>query len=693
MKNHFACFFRCLTLFLLAFAFPLAAAPSHRTDHSRVRLSGHVPAKAVSEAVYLRRLHPNVEVPLTFILPLRNQDALEQLVQRIYDPTDQEYFGKYLTPEEFAEQFAPTQEDYDHVVAYAKSLGLAVTGIHSNRTLLNVSGPARYVQRAFNLRLHHYQTHDGRTFHAPDNDPEVADSIASIIHGIVGLDNHAVRHTYNRQKNTTEGFLTADAASNTFPSGPGGGYSPNDLLTAYNLSGVPANGSNQVIALFELGAYLASDINEYASHFGLPSPKLQNIMVDGGSGGAIDPEVTLDIQLALALAPESQIYVYEGPNSDQGVLDTYNRIATDNIAKQVSTSWGMGENLSNAQFLQAENAIFLQMAAHGQTIFAAAGDSGAYDDYPTLTLAVDDPASQPYVTAVGGTRLTVNPTSGAYNNESVWNEGQGNGAGGGGVSGAWALPSWQTNVPTLFSKTHRNVPDVSLNADPNTGYSIYYNGQWTIYGGTSCAAPLWAAFTARINQARAASQKPVLGFANPLIYAIGLGSSYTTNFHDITAGNNLYYSAGIGYDNATGWGSFNGANLFASLTNSLAPTHSPVLNIAMTHSAPFERGHTGTYKIAVSNQGNAATTGALTVAITLPNGLTCKSLQGSGWTFDSTTLTCTHSGIVEAGSSCPLILLAVNIAHNAPKSVIPSATVSGGGAASSATSTNLTTIR
>ena len=215
-----------------------------------------------------------------------------------------------------------------------------------------------------------------------------------------------------------------NAASHGHPSGPGGGYSPKDLLTAYNLNRVSANGSKQIIALFELGGYLTSDINEYTNYFGLPSAKLKNILVDGGSSSGIDPEVTLDIELALALAPASQIYVYEGPNSDQGVLDTYNRIATDNLAKQVSTSWGIGEDLVDAQYLQAENAIFLQMAAHGQTIYAAAGDSGAYDDYPYHSLVVDDPASQPYVVGVGGTRLIVNSVSGAYSNESVWNDGQ-----------------------------------------------------------------------------------------------------------------------------------------------------------------------------------------------------------------------------------------------------------------------------
>jgi len=567
MKDHFSCFFRCFMLLMLALALQVGAAPSETFDHSSVRLSGHVPGKAVSEAVCLKNLDATAHVPLTFILPLRNKEALEELIQRIYDPIDQQHYGKYLTTEEFAEQFAPTQEDYDHVVAYAKSLGLTVTGTHSNRTLLNVSGPTESIETAFNLCLHQYQKPNGQTFYAPDNDPEVPGSIASIIHGIVGLDNHAVWHTYNRRKQTTEKFLISDVASHAHPSGPGGGYSPNDLLTAYNLTNVSANGSDQIIALFELGGYLASDIDEYTKYFGLPSAKLRNILVDGGSSSGIDPEVTLDIELALALAPESQIYVYEGPNSDQGVLNTYNRIATDNFAKQVSTSWGLGENLVNAQYLQAENAIFLQMAAHGQTIYAAAGDSGAYDDYPSKTLVVDDPASQPYVVGVGGTKLTVNPASGAYSNESVWNEGLGNGAGGGGVSSFWPLPSWQKKVSTVYSKTHRNVPDVSLNADPNTGYSIYYDGGWATYGGTSCAAPLWAAFTARINQERVANHKSVLGFANPLLYAIGLGSSYTVNFHDITSGNNLHYSAGKGYDNASGWGSFNGAHLFASLTS------------------------------------------------------------------------------------------------------------------------------
>lgn len=697
MKDCFSSFFRYLSLLMVTLTLNIGAASDETSQPRSVRLSGHVPNKALSGATLLEKLDASMPVPVTFILPLRNQQALEELVQRIHDPSDRQHYGKYLTSEEFVERFAPSQEDYDAVIAYAEELGLTVSNTHPNRTLLNVVGPTQSIEKAFNLGLHKYETPNGRKFYAPNNNPEVPAAIASIIGGVVGLDNHAVWRPFYQQKQTTEALHASDAASHAFPSGPGGGYSPSDLVTAYNLSGVSANGSGQIIALFELAGYQASDINAYTTHFGLPSAQLHNVPVDGGSNSGIDAEVTLDIELAIALAPQSQIYVYEGPNSNQGVLDTYNRIATDNIAKQVSTSWGLGEDLESAQYFQAENAIFLQMAAHGQTIYAAAGDSGAYDDYPNNAApVVDDPASQPYVVGVGGTRLTVNSGTCAYQSETVWNNGLGNGAGGGGVSVVWPIPSWQANVSTASSNTHRNVPDVSLNADPNTGYAIYYNSQWTIFGGTSCAAPLWAAFTARVNQAKADNNQPVLGFANPILYSIGTGSSYSTDFHDITSGNNLDYSANARYDNATGWGSFNGVNLFASLTNSSPtpppPQLTPILNISMTHSGTFSRGGTGSYQIGVSNHGNGSTSGPVTVSITLPYGLIYRSFRAPGWTFNQNTLTFTQSSVLKPGGTFPPITLYVHLGNNAPHSVDPSATVSGGGSASS-TVTNPTIVR
>ena len=267
--------------------------------------------------------------------------------------------------------------------------------------------------------------------------------------------------------------------------------------------------------------------------------------------------------------------MYEAPSdaSDPTVLDCYNKIATDNLAKQVSTSWGAPENQSTSATLTAENRIFQQMAAQGQSVFAASGDNGAYDDGSTLS--VDDPSSQPYVTGVGGTALTAD-SGGAYVSETAWGDrtdtsfsALGSGSGGG-FSKFWPLPGYQTGLSPTPSG--RSVPDVALDSDPGTGYSIYYARAWHVYGGTSTAVPIWAGFTARVNQTRAAQGLAPQGFLNPLIYQIGASAVYGSNFHDVTSGNNLFYSAKTGYDNATGWGSFIGSALLTTLINGL-PTN------------------------------------------------------------------------------------------------------------------------
>lgn len=549
-----------VALFALSIGVGVTASPgSQGSARSRVRLSGHVPREALRTASWTGRMAPEASVSMAITLPLRNLTELRDLLNRIYDPTDPMY-GNYLTPQEFTDRFCPTQTDYDAVAGYMRSLGLKITGTHSNRTLLNVSGPAGTLESAFNLRMHRYLASDGREFHAPDNDPEVPDFIAARIVGVVGLENAAVWHTHNRYSQARP----MRQSPTQIGSGPGGGLTPNDIKSAYNLDKGASVGSGQVLGLFELSGYTASDVTAYENSFGLPYVPLQNVLVDGYSGkaGSGADEVTLDIELQIALAPgASQIMVYEGPNTNTGVLDTYNRIATDNLAKQISTSWGLSETQSSSSVLTSENAIFLQMAAQGQSIYAASGDSGAYDN--GRTLSVDDPASQPFVVGTGGTQLFVTGAGGTYTNETTWNVNNtvSGGAGGGGVSVFWAIPSYQQGVSGLASTTARNVPDVSLNADQYTGYSIYYKGGWYIFGGTSCAAPLWAAFTAQVNQQRGTS--PTLGFANYAIYQIA-GTS--ADFHDITSGTNLYYSANSGYDNATGWGSI-GPNLMADLVS------------------------------------------------------------------------------------------------------------------------------
>ncbi len=450
-----------------------------------------------------------------------------------------------------------------------------------------MSAPAAQVEKAFGLHLLVYQSQaDGRYFYAPDAEPQVPSALASLVTGVIGLSSASQWQPHFIQGTPlVSPDLDPYAAPLQTGSGPGGALAPSDIKAAYNLSGVSQNGAGQTLGLFELDTYTASDIAAYESAFGLPAVPLQVVSVDGGvaAPGSGAAEVTLDIELMTALAPSaSKILVYEGPNTDQGVVDTYSKIASDNLAKEVSTSWGEAETEAPASVRSSENTAFQQMAAQGQSIFAASGDHGAYDTGNSSDgLTVDDPSSQPYMVGVGGTSLTTNGAGGSYNSETTWDNNIG--AGGGGISTVWTIPSYQSGLvgsaASKGSTTHRNVPDVSLDADPYTGYDIYYGGGWTIYGGTSCAAPLWAAFTALVNQNRLAAGSGLLGFANPPIYSLASSASYANDFHDIADGStNYYYPAVAGYDDATGWGTFNGASLLADLSGVNAPA-SPAYQI------------------------------------------------------------------------------------------------------------------
>jgi kumamolisin len=563
---------------LIAFCFGSGETPApafQRLTPAAVRLQGHVPLAALKTAMRKGRLSPSTVISMVIALPLRNQPELRDLLNKLYDPADPLY-GRYLTPREFRDRFAPPQSDYDLLISYVQSQGLTITGTHSNRLLLDIAGSAEMVDAAFALHMQSYQGQNVREFYAPDIDPQVPGFIASRIVGVIGLDNANVRHAHSRYSPVRQMARTPMQIG----SGPGGALTPSDIATAYNLGVAAADGTGQTLGLFELDGYAADDIAAYESYFNLPEVPLQNVLVDGFSGqpGSGASEVTVDIELQIALAPgASQIIVYEGTNSDPGTLDTYNRIATDNSAKQISTSWGSSENQSSSALLSSENSIFQEMAAQGQSMFAASGDSGAYDD--GLTLSVEDPASQPYITATGGTQLFVAQNK-SYDHETTWNEGGLNrGSSGGGISAVWSIPSYQQGVvsaSSMGSSVMRNVPDVSLNADPNAGYSIYYKSRWYIFGGTSCTAPLWCAFTALVNQQRAANGKGLLGFADPAIYQIGAGASYNLDFHDIADGStNLYYPAVTGYDAATGWGSFSGAGLLADLGGAAPPVNPP----------------------------------------------------------------------------------------------------------------------
>ncbi len=415
-----------------------------------VPLPGHIPS-AVSHAIAIDHLSAQRPVSLALTLPLRSQAELDDFLARVADPHDP-LFGQYLTPAQFAERFSPTEADYARVIAYAKASGMTVTATHPNRTVLDVSAPAATVERAFQTHLLVYQAQsDGRLFYAPSAEPVVPAALASVISGVVGLDSATRWHPHNRVLPPPSPDLSHPQSWLQYyqlplaGTGPSGGLTPANIKTAYNLSGVTQTGTGQTLGLFELDGYKASDITFYENTYGLPAVPLQNVLLDGynGAAGSGAGEVTLDIELQIALAPSAtKVIVYEAPNSNTGVVDAYNRIATDNLAKEISTSWGEAENSATASVRNSENSAFQQMSAQGQSIYAAAGDSGANDN--GTSLSVDDPASQPYMVGVGGTALSTVSAGGAYSSETTWNHGSAaNGAGGGGISTVWSIPSYQ----------------------------------------------------------------------------------------------------------------------------------------------------------------------------------------------------------------------------------------------------------
>jgi kumamolisin len=524
---------------------------------------------------------------LSISLRPRDQAGLSELLAGLYDPEDPRYH-QFLTPEEFRSRFAPSDADVTAVTRYLSARGLKVRSVSANNMIVNVDGSGAEVENAFQVELHDYATERGDVAFAPEGDPLVMGEAAERVLAVNGLSSSSRRRPSGRLK----------ARLGPDPRAYVSDYmTPAKIRNAYGLNALTQTGAGETLALFELDVYHSADIDAFANYFGLTVPTLQNVTVDGGprsqdksDGGR--GEVTLDIEVAMATAPGlSKIMVYEGPNTDQGVLNTYSRIASDNSAKVVSTSWGLSEIYTTSSFRNSENAIFQQMAAQGQSIFAASGDYGAYDDYdnnPTSRL-VDDPASQPYVTAVGGTTLNSDATTGAYVSESSWGDSARHLGGGGGISSLWAKPSWQAGVATITNKgcaldgngnpscpNGRLVPDVSLDANPSTGYPVYLDGAWYAFGGTSAAAPVWAAFMAIVNQGRVQNGLGRIGFANPTIYKIGASSLAASAFHDIADNtNNLYYPAVAGYDLSTGWGTIKGSGLFQALTAGVDPPTAP----------------------------------------------------------------------------------------------------------------------
>ena len=515
-------------------------------------LRGYVPAAVARLSLMpVGRLPATNRLTLAIGLPLRNTNALSKLLQDMYDPASPQ-FHRYLTPEQFTEQFGPTRQDYDAVMQFAKSHGLEITATHSNRVLLDVAGQVADIEEAFQVTLRTYpHPREQRVFYAPDVEPSL-DLAVPVLH-ISGLDNYVVPHPMYVKKIPVGNATGPTPAAG---SGPSGTYMGNDFRAAY-VPGAPLNGSGQVVGLLEFDSYYTNDITAYESQAGLPNVPLKNVLLDGfgGTPGYNNVEVALDIDMAICMAPGlSAVITYEGYLTDS----ILNRMATDNLAKQLSASWTYGIDALTEQ-------IFQQFAVQGQSFFNASGDYDAWVGY------IYPPCDDPYITIVGGTTLTTTGPGGSWVSETVWNWGNGTGSGGG-ISTTYPIPTWQQGIDMTAnhgSTAMRNIPDVALTAD--NVFVIADDGFSYSIGGTSAATPLWAGFIALVNQQAVASGNSLVGFINPAIYLIGVEPDYASAFHDITTGNNVwYYSSDLfyavpGYDLCTGWGTPAGTNLIKAL--------------------------------------------------------------------------------------------------------------------------------
>jgi len=543
----------------------------------------------------------NRKLQMSIGLSLRNQGQLNTLLQNLYDPSSSSYH-QYLSVDQFAQEFSPTTTQQQAVIDYLTAQGFTITQTYPNHLLIDFSGPQSLAERVFGVTINDYRSPDGRDFFANARPPSLPAYLSSYVTNISGLDDaNQFYHPPLPNKNAP----TASPAAGSCPTASSTAYIPSQFAKAYNYDGLHSaglQGEGQTVGVFELDGYSQSDIAAYAQCFGGGSVPLQNVVLDGFNGqpGAGAIEVELDIEMILSQAPHlSKLIVYEAPNTTQGYNDEFARIVSDKTPV-ISVSWGDCESNMGQQEANQENQYFQEAAAQGQTILVAAGDSGSESCFQlqgggfNFALNADDPAAQPYVTAVGGTNLTLNSDN-SYASETVWNAGFLGGAGGGGISQFWKQPSWQTGpgVQNSYSNGMRETPDVSLDADPATGYPVYCTAGsscsssgglgggsgWITVGGTSAAAPMWAAMVALANESAAHAGKAALGFLNPALYKIGSGSRYGSDFHDITPPSNPSapsnndelginggaYPVTNDYDIATGWGTFNAANIATDL--------------------------------------------------------------------------------------------------------------------------------
>jgi len=628
------------------YGLPIAAVLSIALGFCRAQtMATHHVRQATQDgtARFIGSLPAIQDLNLVITLPLRNQDQLDQLLQDLYDPSSPSYHH-FLTVEQFTEQFGPTQDDYDAVISFAQANGLKVMGTSPNRVNLQVSGSVASIQRAFHVNLGVYQhPTENRNFYAPDREPTT--SLTFALWHVSGLDNFSVPHPAGLEHIPANSGAKSGA---TTGSGPSASFLGSDMRAAYY--GGSLTGSGQSVGLLEYYGTDLADLNTYYANVGqTESVPITLLSTDGTSTSCVyrscdDTEQTLDMTQALGMAPGlSSLVMYVG-STDAAI---FNAMATAKpLNAQLSSSWTWSPADPNT-----DNPYFEEFAAQGQNLFQAAGDSGKWGSGSEIF-----PADDVYITSVGGTDLSTTGAAGNWSSETAWADS------GGGISpDHYAIPSWQTAAASSCSscsKSYRNGPDVSANA--NFTYYVCADQEACTaneYGGTSFAAPLWAGYLALTNEQSAANGNGLLGFINPTLYSIGGGSSYDTDFHDVTSGSNGY-SATTGYDLATGWGSPNGANLLNALAGTAAApgfslSASPGLvsivqggSSSSTITSAAVGGFTGTVTLSASVSGPSSGVTASFASNSINNGAGSQSLSISASATATTgTYTITVTGI------------------------------------------------
>ena len=580
----------------------------------------------------LRSVPGGTDMRVDVVLKPRDPAALEAFDAAVSTPGSAR-FRHYLAPGDFAAAFGPAPSVTASVRSWLAGRGLAVGATSPDGLLVPVTGTADQMSRAFDVGLEQYRLPTGRVARAPTEAPLVPGALADDLYGVVGLDD--VTLPVPELAWPTGGPGARDAA----PAGPAaaprtaaaphavpahvagpvasagcdasidgssrsnGALTADQLAQAYSFSDVYADeeGAGTTVGVYELEPYSSADITMFEDCY---SPAITTVptgvSVDFASvhSGPQQGEAALDTEMVIGMAPQASVKVYVGPNGGAGPVDTYDAMAQDGSLDVITTSWGQCEPQTPPAVLDAESAIFQEAVAGGKTVTAAAGDAGSEDCFvfPSTrdtSLQVDDPASEPWVTGVGGTTLEA---LGPAPSETPWNHGVFAGTGGGGVSTSWVMPSWQLGpgVQSPYTKARdaftganpcpiaaggagscREVPDVAGDADPATGFAVAFDGQWVKIGGTSMAAPLWGALAALADQ----GQPSTVGFMDPALYEAGCQGG--GSFNDVTVGDNEpagsapsdppatpsgpYYPATGGYDMASGLGTPDAGTLVGAL--------------------------------------------------------------------------------------------------------------------------------